>query len=81
MTRVTGQYSVSALAVEPGSAIAYRRREPLPPRPAALLILLHGVGGNEANLAELAASVERDAVVVLPGGGSSSGPARSAGST
>lgn len=68
MTRAAPEFMASPLEVEPVSRIAYRRREPLPRPPAALLILLHGVGGNEQNLAPLAVAAGRDTLVVLPRG-------------
>ena len=59
---------LSALVTDPAFALAYRVRTPAPARPAALLVLLHGVGGNETNLAGLAADVAADTLVVLPRG-------------
>lgn len=59
---------LSALVTDPAFALAYRVRAPAPARPAALLVLLHGVGGNETNLAGLAAGVAADTLVVLPRG-------------
>jgi phospholipase/carboxylesterase len=59
---------LSALVDDPAFALAYHVREPVPAKPAALLVLLHGVGGNETNLAGLAAGVAADTLVVLPRG-------------
>jgi phospholipase/carboxylesterase len=59
---------LSALVDDPAFALAYRVREPAPAKPAALLVLLHGVGGNETNLAGLAAGVAAETLVVLPRG-------------
>ena len=59
---------LSALVDDPAFALAYRVREPAPANPSALLVLLHGVGGNETNLAGLAADVAADTLVVLPRG-------------
>jgi phospholipase/carboxylesterase len=59
---------LSALVEDPAFALAYRVREPAPANPSALLVLLHGVGGNETNLAGLAADVAADTLVVLPRG-------------
>jgi phospholipase/carboxylesterase len=53
---------------DPGYALAFRLREPQPARPRALLVLLHGVGGNEANLAGLAGAAPADTLVVQPRG-------------
>lgn len=60
--------SISALQQASGLALSYRVREPVPSRPSACLILLHGVGGNETNLAELAAAVDPSVLVLLPRG-------------
>ena len=56
---------LSSLITDPGSRIAYRVREGGTVRPTALLVLLHGVGGNETNLADIAARVAPDTLVVL----------------
>ena len=58
----------SRLVTDPGFALAFRTREPAPARPRALLVLLHGVGGNEVNLASLADGVDEDTLVVYPRG-------------
>ena len=54
------------LRSDPGFALAHRVLEPAPARPVSLLVLLHGVGGNEGNLAALGAEVDADTLVVLP---------------
>lgn len=59
---------LSALVRDPAFALSFRVREPVPATPASLLVLLHGIGGNETNLAELAAGVAPDTLVVLPRG-------------
>lgn len=59
---------LSALIADPVFALAFRVREPVPAKPTALLLLLHGVGGNEGNLAWLAADVAPGTLVVLPRG-------------
>jgi phospholipase/carboxylesterase len=59
---------LSALVDDPAFALAYHVREPVPAKPAALLVLLNGVGGNETNLAGLASGVAADTLVVLPRG-------------
>ena len=59
---------LSDLVTDPAFALAYRVREPAPMKPSTLLVLLHGVGGNETNLAELAAGVAPGTLVVLPRG-------------
>lgn len=60
--------NLSALVQDPAFALAYRVRNPTPVRPTSLLLLLHGVGGNETNLAGLAAGIAPDVLVVLPRG-------------
>ncbi|HEY1035302.1 MAG TPA: phospholipase [Pseudoxanthomonas sp.] len=59
---------LSMLAEDPAFALAYRVRNPTPVQPTSLLLLLHGVGGNETNLAGLAAGIAPDVLVVLPRG-------------
>ncbi|MDE2401180.1 MAG: hypothetical protein KGL90_05910 [Burkholderiales bacterium] len=66
--------SLSSLITDPSSALSYRLCEPAPAHPSALLILLHGVGGNETNLAEMVATAPADALVVLARGRLTLGP-------
>ncbi|NUS38616.1 MAG: phospholipase [Lysobacter sp.] len=54
------------LVESPDYALAFRLIEPVPPVPRRLLLLLHGVGGQEGQLASLGAEVARDTLVVLP---------------
>lgn len=49
-------------------AFAFRIREPRPHAPRALLVLLHGVGGDERQLAALGARVPEDVLVAMPRG-------------
>lgn len=58
----------SLLIADTAYALSFRQREPAPVAPTSLLVLLHGVGGNETNLANLAAGVPTDTLVVLPRG-------------
>jgi phospholipase/carboxylesterase len=60
--------TLSPLVVDPAFALAFRTVEPAPAKPASLLVLLHGVGGNEENLAALGADAGSDTLVVLPRG-------------
>ncbi len=60
--------SLPASVTDPAFALAFRVREPVPPAPSALLVLLHGVGGNETNLADLATAVAPGTLVALPRG-------------
>ncbi|MCV9992608.1 phospholipase, partial [Burkholderia pseudomallei] len=48
---------VLPLTDEPASCLAYRLR-PATPRPIARLLLLHGVGGNETNLLNVADAID-----------------------
>lgn len=49
-------------------AFDFRLLEPQPESPDALLVLLHGVGGDETQLADLGARVGNDVLVALPRG-------------
>ncbi|HSR65296.1 MAG TPA: phospholipase, partial [Xanthomonadaceae bacterium] len=54
------------LVESPDYALAFRMLEPAPEQPRRLLVLLHGVGGQEGQLASLGAQVDADTLVVLP---------------
>jgi phospholipase/carboxylesterase len=54
------------LLTDSASGLSYRVREPQPLKPARCLILLHGVGGNEGNLMDIAAGLAPDTLVVFP---------------
>lgn len=54
------------LVSAPDHALAFRTLEPAPDAPRRLLVLLHGVGGQESQLASLGARVDADTLVVLP---------------
>jgi len=60
--------TLSALQQGADFALAFRIRQPQPARPKALLLLLHGVGGAESNLVDLAGAAGPDTLVVLPRG-------------
>jgi phospholipase/carboxylesterase len=66
--------TLSPLTIDPAFALAFRKLQPPPTRPASLLVLLHGVGGNESNLAALGAEAGSDTLVVLPRGPITLGP-------
>ncbi|HEY3400790.1 MAG TPA: hypothetical protein VGK03_09185 [Geothrix sp.] len=66
--------SMGPLQEDPGSGLSYRLRLPQPARPRALVVLLHGVGGQETDLADLAAGIDPETLVVLVRGGLSLGP-------
>lgn len=67
--------TLSAVSNDPAFALAFRTLQPPPAQPTSLLVLLHGVGGNESNLAELGAKVDSNTLVVLPRGPITLGPA------
>ena len=46
--------------------LSFRQRLPQPVHPKACVVLLHGVGGSEMNLADLALGIDPDILVVLP---------------
>ena len=50
----------------PDYALAFRLLEPAPEQPRRLLLLLHGVGGQETDLAKIGERVDGDTLVVLP---------------
>lgn len=58
--------TLSPLQQSADFALAFRIRQPQPAQPKALLVLLHGVGGSESNLGELAADACPDTLVLLP---------------
>ena len=58
-------FTLGELQTEPQTGLAYRQRQPAPAKPGKLLVLLHGVGGNETNLLDLADGVDPDTLVVL----------------
>ena len=60
--------TLSALQESADFALAFRIRQPQPVQPKALLLLLHGVGGAESNLVDLAAAADPDTLVVLARG-------------
>ena len=66
--------ALSTLMTDPACEVAFRVREPVPQQASSLLVLLHGVGGNETNLAALATGVPADTLVVLPRGRLELGP-------
>lgn len=66
--------AMSDLMRDAVTGLAWRVAEPVPTTPTSLLILLHGVGGNEAQLAELARTAGGDVLVVLPQGRLALGP-------
>lgn len=59
---------LSALQQSAAFEFAFRVRQPQATKPSACVVLLHGVGGSETNLANLAAAIDPDTLVVLPRG-------------
>jgi phospholipase/carboxylesterase len=66
--------SLGPLQLDPVSGLSYRLRLPSSARPKALVVLLHGVGGRETDLADLAEGVDTESLVVLVRGGLQLGP-------
>ncbi|MDR7375935.1 phospholipase/carboxylesterase [Rhodoferax ferrireducens] len=68
---------MNTLHTSPDFAISFRVFQPQPAQPTALVVLLHGVGGSETNLADMAAAISAQApntLVVLPRGPLALGP-------
>lgn len=61
----TTYYSLSDLHTDNETQLNYRLRLPAPARPTKLLVLLHGVGGNETNLLNLADGIDPETLVVF----------------
>ncbi len=62
------QPRLGELLTDSASGLSYRVLEPQPPKPTKCLILLHGVGGNETNLMDLASGLDPDTLVVFARG-------------
>ncbi|MDW5441593.1 alpha/beta hydrolase [Polaromonas sp. SM01] len=62
------QSTLSPLQQNAAFEFAFRLRQAQPAKPMRCVVLLHGVGGSETNLADLAAAIEPDTLVVLPRG-------------
>jgi phospholipase/carboxylesterase len=60
--------SISPLIQDAAFEFPFRVRLPVPAKPKRCVVLLHGVGGNENNLAGLAAQIDIDTLVVLARG-------------
>ncbi len=62
------------LQTGPQLGLCYRLAQPVPETPRRCVILLHGVGSNEANMADLARGMRPDTLVVLARGPLTLGP-------
>jgi phospholipase/carboxylesterase len=60
------QNSISPLQQSAAFELSFHQRLPQPAHPKACVVLLHGVGGSEMNLADLALAIDPDMLVVLP---------------
>lgn len=58
-------HTLGPLQQDAASGLSYRVMQPQPDRPRALVVLLHGVGGQETDLADLAAGVDPGTLVLL----------------
>lgn len=58
----------SPLQQDPAFEFSFRLRQPVPTQASRCVILLHGVGGNELNLVDLASGIDQDTLVVFPRG-------------
>lgn len=61
-------HSPSPLQQDDAFEFSFRLRQPVPAKARNCLILLHGVGGNEQNLIDLATGIDPDTLVVFPRG-------------
>ena len=61
-------YSPSPLQQVDAFEFSFRFRQPVPAKSRKSVILLHGVGGNESNLIDLANGIDPDTLVVFPRG-------------
>lgn len=60
--------SIGDLQTDAALGLSYRVRQPVPLHPTKCVVLLHGVGGNETNLIDIAAGLDPDTLVVFPRG-------------
>jgi len=60
--------AVGPLEQDADFELSFRVRQPVPVAPKSCVVLLHGVGGNEMNLADAAAKMNADTLVVLARG-------------
>ena len=67
-------WHLGELQVDAGSGLSYRMRLPQPQRPTRCVVLLHGVGGNESNLLDLADGLDASTLVLFVRGPLQLGP-------
>lgn len=60
--------SLSDLHSDDEFGLSYRLAQPVPQTPRKVVILLHGVGGNETNLLDLAEGMDPQTLVIFPRG-------------
>ncbi|WP_295953847.1 phospholipase [Rhodoferax sp.] len=68
---------MTTLHTSPEFALSFRVLQPQPAHPTALVVLLHGVGGSESNLLDMATAISAQqpaTLVVLPRGPLTLGP-------
>ena len=70
----THRPTLSDLQTSADSNLSFRIRQPLPLNPTRCVILLHGVGGNETNLLDLAATMDANTLLLFPRGPIPLGP-------
>jgi phospholipase/carboxylesterase len=70
----TSPSQFGALQTDPQLGLSFRLAQPVPTQPRRCVILLHGVGSNEANMADLATGMRPDTLVILARGPLTLGP-------
>ena len=68
MSQTTPPYTLSDVQTDGPSGLSYRLRLPAPVEPTRCLVLLHGVGSNEVNMADVATGVDTNTLVVVARG-------------
>ena len=61
-------HSPSPLQQDDAFEFSFRLRQPVPPKARNCVLLLHGVGGNEQNLIDLATGIDPETLVIFPRG-------------
>jgi phospholipase/carboxylesterase len=65
---MTTAHTLSELQTDAELGLSFRLRQPVPAQPTKCVILLHGVGGNETNLLDLADGLDPCTLVIFPRG-------------